>query len=48
MTSITEEHDPGDDDLLCQQLGLPAKGVNLVKMEGRVFLRIDGEVRAEA
>jgi ATP-dependent RNA helicase SUPV3L1/SUV3 len=47
MTSNTEEHDLGDDDLLCQQLGLPAKGVSLVKMEGRVFLRIAGEVRAQ-
>eukprot|EP01041_Mallomonas_annulata_P033973 gene33973-56669_t len=47
MTSITEEQDLGDDDLLCQQLGLPEKGVSLVKMEGRVFLRIAGEVKAE-
>lgn len=47
MTSTTEEHDLGDDDLLCRQLGLPAKGVSLVKMEGRVFLRMAGEVKAE-
>ncbi|SFV01773.1 helicase-related protein [Pseudoduganella namucuonensis] len=38
------EHE-SDDDQLCSELGLPARGIHLVKMEGRVFLRFSGEVR---
>jgi ATP-dependent RNA helicase SUPV3L1/SUV3 len=37
---------PGDDDaFLAHELNLAERGVELVKMEGRVFLRFDGEVR---
>src|SRR4051812_45069631 len=37
----------GDDALLERELDLAARGVELVKMEGRVFLRFSGEVRYE-
>jgi len=33
-----------DDDDLSQELGLEARGIALVKMEGRVFLRFGGQV----
>ncbi|WP_227470679.1 helicase-related protein [Massilia sp. YMA4] len=39
---MTAQHD--DDDDLINELGLPARGIALVKMEGRVFLRFDGSV----
>lgn len=42
---MTANHD--DDDDLSQELGLAERGIALVKMEGRVFLRFDGSV-AEA
>jgi ATP-dependent RNA helicase SUPV3L1/SUV3 len=35
----------GDDTILERELKLAERGVELVKMEGRVFLRFDGEVR---
>ncbi|TWI44331.1 ATP-dependent RNA helicase SUPV3L1/SUV3 [Pseudoduganella flava] len=35
---------PEDDDQLSLDLDLPARGIALVKMEGRVFLRIAGSV----
>ncbi|MFC5510738.1 helicase-related protein [Massilia jejuensis] len=38
------DHDQGDDDFLERELGLAARGIELVKMEGRVFLRFSGEV----
>jgi len=46
-------HDPsdndtgGDDAILERELDLAARGIELVKMEGRVFLRFSGEVRYE-
>jgi ATP-dependent RNA helicase SUPV3L1/SUV3 len=36
-----------DDAFLERELGLAARGIELVKMEGRVFLRFSGEVRYE-
>jgi len=36
-----------DDDYLTRELKLDAKGVELVKMEGRVFLRFSGAVRVD-
>jgi ATP-dependent RNA helicase SUPV3L1/SUV3 len=40
--------DPGDDDaFLDHELTLAARGVELVKMEGRVFLRFAGAVRVD-
>jgi ATP-dependent RNA helicase SUPV3L1/SUV3 len=40
--------DDGDDDVLLErELQLAARGIELVKMEGRVFLRFSGEVRFE-
>ena len=41
------EIDTGDDAFLEQDMGLAARGIALVKMEGRVFLRFSGEVRYE-
>ena len=42
------DNDTGDDDaLLERELDLAARGIELVKMEGRVFLRFSGEVRYE-
>lgn len=45
-------HDPtdidtGDDAFLERELDLQARGIELVKMEGRVFLRFSGEVSYE-
>ncbi|HEX5341191.1 MAG TPA: helicase-related protein [Duganella sp.] len=40
----TLDGDPGEDDELIRQLGLADKGVSLSRLEGRVFLRITGEV----
>lgn len=37
----------GDDALLERELDLAARGMELVKMEGRVFVRVHGEVRYE-
>ena len=37
----------GDDAILERELDLAARGIELVKMEGRVFLRFSGEVRYE-
>jgi len=36
-----------DDAFLERELGLAARGIELVKLEGRVFLRFSGEVRYE-
>lgn len=41
------EIDTGDDAFLEQDMGLAARGIALVKMEGRVFLRFSGEVKYE-
>jgi ATP-dependent RNA helicase SUPV3L1/SUV3 len=39
---------PADDDIFLEhELKLAERGIELVKMEGRVFLRFDGEVRYE-
>jgi ATP-dependent RNA helicase SUPV3L1/SUV3 len=50
--SYSRSHDDtdttsGDDALLDSELGLAARDIELVKMEGRVFLRFRGEVRYE-
>jgi ATP-dependent RNA helicase SUPV3L1/SUV3 len=37
----------GDDAFLERELGLAERGIELVKMEGRVFLRFSGEVKYE-
>ncbi|MRV72410.1 RNA helicase [Duganella sp. FT92W] len=44
--TISAPHEPYDseDERLCEELGLPQRGIALVKMEGRVFLRFAGEV----
>lgn len=42
-TDYTED----DDAFLERDMGLAARGIELVKMEGRVFLRFSGEVRYE-
>lgn len=43
-----QEHSHEDDDaILERELGLEQRGIELVKMEGRVFLRFTGEVRYE-
>jgi ATP-dependent RNA helicase SUPV3L1/SUV3 len=39
--------DTGDDAFLERELDLAARGIELVKMEGRVFLRFSGEVKYE-
>lgn len=39
--------DSGDDAILEHELKLAERGIELVKMEGRVFLRFSGEVRYE-
>jgi len=42
------DSDTGDDDaFLERELDLAARGIELVKMEGRVFLRFSGEVKYE-
>jgi ATP-dependent RNA helicase SUPV3L1/SUV3 len=42
------DNDTGDDDaFLERELGLAERGIELVKMEGRVFLRFSGEVSYE-
>ncbi|MGZ8357011.1 MAG: helicase-related protein [Telluria sp.] len=40
----TDLPDEGDDDALVRELGLESRGAQLVKMEGRVFLRFSGVV----
>jgi ATP-dependent RNA helicase SUPV3L1/SUV3 len=40
-------HENNDDALLEYELGLAGRGIELVKMEGRVFLRFVGEARYE-
>lgn len=44
MSELIE--DQGDDDTLLQELGLDRLGARLVKMEGRVFVRLAGVVEA--
>jgi ATP-dependent RNA helicase SUPV3L1/SUV3 len=44
LSSDNLEH---DDAFLEHELGLAARGIELVKMEGRVFLRFSGEVQYE-
>ncbi len=52
MTAAPSSHsapldsDEGDDDALIRASGLLDKGVHLVKMEGRVFLRFTGTIKA--
>ncbi|MCC2954863.1 RNA helicase [Massilia sp. IC2-477] len=41
------DSDTGDDAFLERELDFPERGIELVKMEGRVFLRFSGEVRYE-
>jgi ATP-dependent RNA helicase SUPV3L1/SUV3 len=41
---VTTDGDAGEDDDLMRQIGLAAKGILLGKQEGRVFLRITGNV----
>jgi ATP-dependent RNA helicase SUPV3L1/SUV3 len=41
------DNDTGDDAFLERELGLAERGIELVKMEGRVFLRFSGEVKYE-
>jgi ATP-dependent RNA helicase SUPV3L1/SUV3 len=42
------DNDTGDEDaFLERELGLAERGIELVKMEGRVFLRFSGEVKYE-
>jgi ATP-dependent RNA helicase SUPV3L1/SUV3 len=44
----TADTDTGDEDaFLERELDLPGQGIELVKMEGRVFLRFSGEVKYE-
>ncbi|HBF50045.1 MAG TPA: RNA helicase, partial [Massilia sp.] len=40
-----QDNDTGDDAFLVQDLKLAERGIELVKMEGRVFLRFSGEVK---
>jgi ATP-dependent RNA helicase SUPV3L1/SUV3 len=51
MTESRNHDEPdttgSDDALLERELGLAARGIELVKMEGRVFLRVRGEARYE-
>jgi ATP-dependent RNA helicase SUPV3L1/SUV3 len=51
MSDSRNDNEPdaaaGDDTFLERELKLAERGVELVKMEGRVFLRFDGEVRYE-
>ncbi|MBJ7312883.1 RNA helicase [Rugamonas sp. CCM 8940] len=42
----SNDTDQGDDDDLCRQLGLDARGIALARMEGRVFLRFAGTVHS--
>ncbi len=42
-----DDNDTGDDAFLERELDFPERGIELVKMEGRVFLRFSGEVRYE-
>ncbi|WP_020654386.1 helicase-related protein [Massilia niastensis] len=46
-TPAPDEHNEHDDAFLERELGLAARGIELVKMEGRVFLRFSGEARYE-
>ena len=45
--NLSSDNLENDDAFLERELGLPARGIELVKMEGRVFLRFSGEVRYE-
>ncbi|WP_229496056.1 helicase-related protein [Massilia polaris] len=42
--TLSDHLDEGDDDSLVRELGLEARGAQLVKMEGRVFIRFAGVV----
>jgi ATP-dependent RNA helicase SUPV3L1/SUV3 len=44
---MNSAHDNNDDAILEHELGLAGRGIELVKMEGRVFLRFLGEARYE-
>jgi ATP-dependent RNA helicase SUPV3L1/SUV3 len=46
-TPPADDDTQDDDDFLTRDLKLDAKGVELVKMEGRVFLRFSGAVRVD-
>ena len=41
------DHPEDDDAILARELDLARRGIELVKLEGRVFLRFSGEVRYE-
>ncbi|NRR31384.1 RNA helicase [Oxalobacteraceae bacterium] len=45
--TATSDIDQGEDDHLVRQLGLDAKGIFLTKLEGRVYLRFTGTVKAD-
>jgi len=45
--NLSSDNLENDDAFLERELGLPARGIELVKMEGRVFLRFSGEVQYE-
>jgi ATP-dependent RNA helicase SUPV3L1/SUV3 len=44
---MNSPHEDNDDAILEHELGLAGRGIELVKMEGRVFLRFVGEARYE-
>ena len=45
--NLSSDNLENDDAFLERELGLAARGIELVKLEGRVFLRFSGEVRYE-
>src|SRR5450830_2026708 len=46
--AFNNDNDTGDDDAFLEQdMDLAGRGIELVKMEGRVFLRFSGEVQYE-
>ncbi|WP_314436086.1 helicase-related protein [Massilia timonae] len=45
--NLSSDNLENDDAFLERELDLPARGIELVKMEGRVFLRFSGEVQYE-
>ncbi|MBA4095064.1 MAG: RNA helicase, partial [Candidatus Accumulibacter sp.] len=45
--NLSSDNLENDDAFLERELGLAARGIELVKLEGRVFLRFSGEVQYE-
>lgn len=43
--NLSSDNLENDDAFLERELGLAARGIELVKLEGRVFLRFSGEVQ---